>query len=222
MARHGRKFLDDVNYSLHLMLEAPTDAELRRQMAEVRAVMKQLGAWAIAPTIPQVLSSRPFPPPAATMAASRFLPVHGIVPHSLALSAYLGVMDIFERRRAEMERLTVRPGVFSTALGAGAILIEPTWHWDAPFLEAHPRLYDVAPESLPTPPPNPEAALLVAAIRNEVCELFLEIGAAHLQIGRHYPFERSRNPLNWSLLSQFKAAVDQKGLMNPGVLGFSR
>jgi len=57
-------------------------------------------------------------------------------------------------------------------------------------------------------------------IRDEICELFLEVGAGHLQIGRQYPFKRSRNAANWSLLSQIKALVDPKDLMNPGVLGF--
>jgi FAD/FMN-containing dehydrogenase len=220
MAVRGRRFLEQVNYSLHLLMEAPSAGELKRQISEIREVMARHGGWSIAPTLGQVLSARPFPPPGPMISSSRFLPVHGIVPHSLATAAYLRVLDLFDRHRPEMERLGVRPGIFSIAVGAGAILIEPTCHWDAPFLETHPRLLDVSPDDLPKPAENPDAERLAVRIRDEICDLFLEVGAGHLQIGRQYPFKRSRNAANWTLLSQIKTLVDPKGLMNPGVLGF--
>jgi FAD/FMN-containing dehydrogenase len=221
MARHGRRFLEAVEYSLHLLLEAPTKAELKRQLAEVRKIMARHGAWPLAPTIGQVLAARPFPPPGEMISASRFLPINGVVPHSAAEGAYRGVMAIFEAHRPEMERRGVRPGIFSIAVGAGSVLIEPTCHWEAPFLEAHGRLFG-GPDGLPALAANPGAEELVLAVWREIAELFLTVGAAHLQIGRLYPFRRSRNPENWSLLKGFKALVDPKGLMNPGVLGFDR
>ena len=220
MARHGRRFLEEVNYSLHLVLEAPSPAELKRHSHEIRRIMDAHGGWSVAPTLIQVLAARPFPPPASTLSASRFLPVHGIVPHSLAAQAYRGVQDIFAHHQEETERLGVRSGIFSTALGAGSLLIEPNCHWDAPFLDAHPRLFDIDAGDLPTPPANPEAEALVLRICGELRELFLELGAAHLQLGRTYPFKRSRNAENWSLLSGFKRLVDPKGLMNPAALDF--
>jgi len=220
MARHGRKFLEEVNYSLHLLLEAPTKAELNRQLAQVREIAARRGAWPVAPTIGQVLSARPFPPPGAMISAARFLPINGIVPHSVAARAYRGVMDIFDAHRLDLERLGVRPGIFSIAVGAGSVLIEPTCHWDAPFLEAHPKLFGAGPEGLPTFAANPDAEALVLRVWRDIAEHFLSVGAAHLQIGRTYPFKRSRNAQNWSLLGEVKALVDPRGLMNPGVLGF--
>jgi FAD/FMN-containing dehydrogenase len=220
MARHGRKFLEEVNYSLHLLLEAPTHAELKRQLAEIREIVARRGAWPVAPTIGQVLAARPFPPPGAMISAARFLPINGIVPHSSAVCAYRGVMDIFEAHQADLERLGVRPGIFSIAVGAGSVLIEPTCHWDAPFLDTHAKLFGAGPEGLPTFAANPGAEALVLRVWRDIAEHFLSVGAAHLQIGRTYPFKRSRNAENWDLLSAFKARVDPKGLMNPGVLGF--
>jgi FAD/FMN-containing dehydrogenase len=220
MARHGRKFLEQVDYSLHLLLEAPTKAELNRQLAQIRNIVARHGAWPVAPTIGQVLSARPFPPPGPLISAARFLPINGIVPHSVSARAYRGVMDIFEAHRADLERLGVRPGIFSIAVGAGSVLIEPTCHWDAPFLDTHPKLFGVGADSLPTFAANPGAEELVLRVWRDIAEHFLSVGAAHLQIGRTYPFKRSRNAENWVLLSEFKALVDPKGLMNPGVLGF--
>jgi FAD/FMN-containing dehydrogenase len=221
MARHGRRFLEEVNYSLNMVLEAESRAELKRHIQEVERIMDAHGGWSVAPTLIQVLAARPFPPPASTLSASRFLPVHGIVPHSLAVRAYRGVQEIFACHEAEARRLGVRSGIFSTALGAGSVLIEPNCHWDAPFLESHPRLFDVGRDDLPSPPANPEAEALVLTICADLRDHFLEIGAAHLQLGRTYPFKRSRNGETWSLLSQFKALVDPKGLMNPGALDFA-
>ncbi len=222
MARHGQKFLEEVNYSVHLLLESPTQAELKRQLAEVREIVTRYGAWPVAPTIGQVLAARPFPPPGVYIAAARFLPINAIVPHSIAVRAYRGVMDLFETYRSSLERLGVRPGIFSIAVGPGSVLIEPTFHWDAPFLDTHPKLFNVGPDDLPTVPANPGAEELVLQVWRDLAEHFLTVGAAHLQIGRTYPFKPSRNPENWALLSDFKARVDPKGLMNPGVLGFER
>jgi FAD/FMN-containing dehydrogenase len=219
MARHGRKFLEEVDYSLHLLLEAPTKAELKRQSAAARRIAARHGAWPLAPTIGQVLAARPFPPPGEMISASRFLPINGIVPHSVAPLAYRGVMEIFEAHRAALDRLGVRPGVFSIAVGAGSVLIEPTCHWEAPFLESHPKLLGAGPEGLPAFAENPGAQALVLKVWGEIAEHFLAVGAGHLQIGRLYPFRRSRNAENWALLRAFKAQVDPKGLMNPGVLG---
>jgi len=220
MARHGQKFLQDVKYSLHLLLEAPTKAELNRQLAEVRRIVARHGAWPVAPTIGQVLAARPFPPPGSFISTARFLPINAIVPHSVAVRTYRGVMDIFETHRPELERLGVRPGIFSIAVGAGSILIEPTCHWDAPFLDTHAKLFGVGAGDLPSFAANPDAEALVLKVWRDLAEHFLAVGAAHLQIGRLYPFKRSRNAANWAFLSQFKALVDPKRLMNPGVLGF--
>jgi hypothetical protein len=154
------------------------------------------------------------------ISASRFLPINGIVPHSVAPLAYRGVMEIFEAHRSDLDRLGVRPGIFSIAVGAGSVLIEPTCHWEAPFLESHPKLLGAGPEGLPAFADNPGAEALVLKVWQAIAEHFLAVGAGHLQIGRIYPFKRSRNGENWALLSAFKAQVDPKGLMNPGVLGF--
>jgi FAD/FMN-containing dehydrogenase len=220
MARYGSKFLQDVDYSLHLLLEAPTKAELDRQLRQVRAIVARCGAWPVAPTIGQVLAARPFPPPGPMISAARFLPINGIVPHSVAARAYRGVMAIFDKHNADLERLKVRPGIFSIAVGAGSVLIEPTCHWDAPFLDTHEKLFGLAPDSLPAFEANPGAEALVLQVWRDIAEHFLSLGAGHLQIGRIYPFKRSRNPENWGLLSDVKALVDPKGLMNPGALGF--
>jgi FAD/FMN-containing dehydrogenase len=44
-------------------------------------------------------------------------------------------------------------------------------------------------------------------------------GSSHLQIGKNYPYAKDRNPASWALLQALKAALDPKGILNPGALG---
>jgi FAD/FMN-containing dehydrogenase len=67
--------------------------------------------------------------------------------------------------------------------------------------------------------PNAEGEALVFDTRSRLTQLFLERGAAHLQIGRTYRYREGLSPTAWRLLEAIKDAVDARGLMNPGVLG---
>jgi D-lactate dehydrogenase (cytochrome) len=44
-------------------------------------------------------------------------------------------------------------------------------------------------------------------------------GAAHLQIGRAYPYTRERDAAALALLRGIKTATDPQALLNPGALG---
>ena len=56
-------------------------------------------------------------------------------------------------------------------------------------------------------------------MRVELIELMYRHGAAHLQIGRAYPYARDRDPGALELLRSVKRQVDPQGLINPGALG---
>ena len=58
-------------------------------------------------------------------------------------------------------------------------------------------------------------------LRDGLAELFMQMGAAHFQIGKAYKYREGRNSETWSLLRAIKKHVDPKGLMNPGSLGFT-
>jgi hypothetical protein len=44
--------------------------------------------------------------------------------------------------------------------------------------------------------PNPQARALVERLRAAMIDIFAELGATHLQVGRTYPLERSHDPLH--------------------------
>jgi hypothetical protein len=57
-------------------------------------------------------------------------------------------------------------------------------------------------------------------LREGLRDLYFQLGACHLQLGKYYPYQQSiGNPATRELLGQVKRVVDGKGLMNPGSLG---
>ena len=67
--------------------------------------------------------------------------------------------------------------------------------------------------------PAPETAAFVAMLRERIGELMSQHGAAHLQIGKTYPYLAGRNPASVALLRAIKAELDPRNILNPGVLG---
>jgi FAD/FMN-containing dehydrogenase len=221
MAVAGQGYLDEVACSLHLITEGPTPRELARFRREIHAIAARHKGRPIEASIGRVLAARPFPPPDMSLTSSRFLPVHAIVPHSKAQAVYREALDLFAANAQACEALGITQGMFGGAAGNGALLIEATWHWKGAFLESHTRLFEKPFAAFAAGlSPAPEAQVLVDRLADEMIAMFCDQGAAHYQIGRRYPFRRSRGAANGAWLEQIKHMADPKGIMNPGALGF--
>ena len=68
-------------------------------------------------------------------------------------------------------------------------------------------------------PDDPEVTKTVIEARDALNELFDELGAAHLQIGKKYHYREHLQPQALALLEAIKSAVDPQRLMNPKSLG---
>ena len=73
----------------------------------------------------------------------------------------------------------------------------------------------------PKHPPNPEGRALVKEIKQRIGELCIQNGASHMQVGKDYPYLRTRTPAVKALVVDLKKVLDPDGLMNPGALGLS-
>ena len=218
----GRSFLDEANFSIHLIAEGLTQAEADERMRRIRAIALREGGREVENTIPKVLRANPFPPVNSMLGpdGERWVPVHGIVRHSKALAVIEAITALFEARGDEMERLGVGAGYMFLLVGATGFLIEPVFYFPDETQELHRRSLEPAHlAKLRGFARNDAARALVDALRQGVIEIFGRMDGAHFQIGRTYPLKERSDPGAWRVLEAVKAAVDPDGRMNPGVLG---
>lgn len=119
-----------------------------------------------------------------------------------------------------MQRLKIRYGAMFMTVSTNAFLYEPVFYWEDGFNVTQERLL---PEgyaaTLPKFPDNPDGRRLVDEMKHGIADIFHRHGAAHLQIGKFYPYMRGRDPHTAQLLRELKRLVDPRGRMNPGALG---
>jgi FAD/FMN-containing dehydrogenase len=218
----GRSFLDDATFSIHCLAEGRIQAAADADMREISDIVAQHHGRAVENTIPKVLRANPFPP-VNSMAGpdgGRWLPVHGIVPHSKALDTISSIISLFVNHRADMERLDVGAGYMFLTVGATGFLIEPCFYWPDELWALHEDSIEPAHlAKLNRYPANPESRALVQDLRSAVIDILRDMGGMHFQIGRTYPLKGGMDPRAWSLLKTIKADLDPQGLMNPGALG---
>lgn len=207
----GRDVLKRPGFHAHFIAEGRDARDLSLRLAAIRNAARD-GAE-IANTVPSAIRAVPFSPLTATdPRGRRVLPIHGIVPYAKASALHDAVMAIVAKHRAASKaaRMTTATSVF--ALGNNALLYEPVFYWEDSLSE-----YQAAKTTAKTRyPDNPQARALVETMRSEMVEAMYAAGAAHLQIGRRYPWARDRD---LTLLRAIKAHVDPSNLLNPGVLG---
>jgi FAD/FMN-containing dehydrogenase len=221
IARSGRRFLENSTYTVSFLTEAADEARLRLLLDDIRRAVGSRGIE-IANTMAAVTRAMPFPDPMVLgPEGHRLLPLHGIFPHSGA-TGFNAAFDAWQReRRALFEQHAVRVYVVYATCGPSAFLYEPVIYWkDAwPALHRH-TMPGAMLEAWREPAPDVAARELVERLRVELIELMYAHGAAHLQIGRAYPFARDRDAAALALLRSVKAHTDPLALLNPGALGF--
>ena len=218
----GRSFLDDANFSIHLIAEGLTQAEADERMTRIARIVADRGGRAVENTIPKVLRANPFPP-VNSMAGpdgERWVPVHGIVRHSKALGVIEAITALYEDNAADMDRLGVGAGYMFLTVAQTGFLIEPVFYWPDALGEIHRRSIEPAHwAKLKRFAPDAEARALVERLRHGVIDIFGRADGMHFQIGRTYPLKAGTDPRGWSILEALKAEVDPQNRMNPGALG---
>jgi D-lactate dehydrogenase (cytochrome) len=220
LAAAGRRSLGRARFLVNMLTESSDRSGLQRTLREIRHIVGSAGIE-IANAVPSITRATPFPEPMVLgPGGRRLLPLHGIFPPSGVHAFHEAMMAL---RRAWQPRLDAHgillPVVYAT-IGRGAFLYEPVIYWPDVWPELHSQV--LAPEVLATmrpSDPNPAARALVEELRVSIIELMFRHGAAHLQIGRAYPYLRERNPAFVQLLREIKRELDPRHLMNPGALG---
>jgi FAD/FMN-containing dehydrogenase len=223
MAAAGRRILGAAPFAAHYIVDGHSAIEARAKLATLRAIATAHGKE-IANSVPTVVRAMPFQPLHNMLGPNgeRWVPLHGLFPHSAVHDFHRAFSDYVARRRPQMEAAHVHCGAMFSCIGAGTFLYEPALYWEDVRTVFHERMMEPSHLSrLPSYPPNPEGAALVEEIRTELIELMHGHGAAHFQVGKLYPYMKDRDPGAENLLRAIKQALDPKHRVNPKALGLA-
>jgi FAD/FMN-containing dehydrogenase len=216
----GHRAVDRSGYTLHIVVEGADDKEAAWKAERARRICTPLAVREIPNTIPQVTRAKPFRRIKSLLGpeGENWLPVHGIFPFSRA-EEVAAVTDEYFVRHAEA---MAKHGITFSYLTAGspnAFLIEPMFYWKDRLHAFHQRhVTDDQKKDFGKTKADPETRDLVMKLRRDLAGLWDAFGASHHQMGRHYAYASQLSSTARAAAVALKAALDPKGLMNPGVL----
>ena len=219
LAIRGRGFLDTRCYSIHAVIEAASKGALADQVKRARALV--VGGEEIPGSIPRALRGAPFAPPNTMLgpAGERWLPVHGIVPHSQAVACFEALQSMQAEEAECLEQHAIRIGYLYATVAAQGTLIEPVFYWpDSHTIYHRRRVEQSHRQRIGEPEANPAARDQVLRLRQRAADILRDHGAVHFQLGKFYSFRRGRNPAALALIDAIKHQLDPQGLFNPGSL----
>ncbi len=220
----GRDFVGESMFSLHVVCAGRSDAAVEADMARCRQIVKARGGEEIPNSIPLAARANLYQQPLNSILGpkgDRWAALNAKVAHEdgpAIAAAFDAMLEPYQERMAAL-------GITLTRLLIGidthAFSFEPVFHWFDTWLPVHERTPGPGHlAKLDNPAANPEAAALVAELREKGVALFAEFGAASNQIGKTYRYLESMHPDTARVLRALKAEVDPDGLLNPGALGF--
>ncbi|OFA29843.1 FAD-linked oxidase [Glaciecola punicea] len=221
LAINGKRFVDEGIHSLHMVCSARSEAALEHDLQGCRDIAHSFDGIALPDSIPRAARASLFPPLDAIVGpkGERWVALNAKVAHSQALNLYNRAEAIlanyskdFECNHVEVTRLLMILSNFSFSY-------EPVFNWKDTWLPMHHTSPAIKRNKIPEPEPNEEARQLVEKVRQELINLFHEIGAASNQIGKTYPYITALHSEPASLIKAIKKSLDPDNLMNPGVLG---
>lgn len=221
IAAAGTRVLAKAPYAAHYIVEGLAPAETKVKIAAIRTIAAKYGSE-MPNSVPTIVNGMPFAPlhNALGPKGERWVPIHGMFAHSKVAGFHEALTRYMAGKAEDMKRHKAYAGFMFSTIGATAFLYEPAFYWEDERTPFHTHMMEPAYlASLPVYPPNPEGAALVGQMKTEVAALMHEHGAAHLQIGKFYPYLDGRNGPSVDLLRSLKAALDPHNLMNPGALG---
>ena len=208
-------------YMWHFMVDGANEAEAKAKADRIRAVLGKFGRE-IANSVPSYVRAMPFAALFNILGpkGERWVPVHGVLPQTLVAPFHAALIGLFEKHKAEMDRLGVWCGTMFSPVGSTGFLYEIAIYWPDARTAFHNTILDHDHlDAIPAYSASAESAALADQLKRNMIALYAAHDAAHFQLGRAYPYQQRLDPAASALLRAIKAQLDPQGLMNPGVLG---
>ncbi|MDG2320008.1 MAG: FAD-binding oxidoreductase [Rhodospirillaceae bacterium] len=220
LAIEGHRAVDRSGYALHAVVEGQDDKEVDWKADRVRRILGPMAQRELPNTIPQVTRAKPFRPIKALLGpeGENWLPVHGLFPLSRAEEVSAVTDEYFSRHHELMAKHNI---TFSYLTGASStsFLIEPMFYWKDRLHPFHMRhITEVQKAKYGKTPADEETREQVMKLRRDLAGLWDAFGASHHQMGRHYAYASQLSSAARASVIAVKAALDPRGIMNPGVL----
>lgn len=222
VAGAGRRFLPEARFSAHFMVEERTAAAAQDATERIRAIARDAGGEEVENSIPMLTRSNPFAPVNSMIGpdGERWLPVHGLLPHSRAVAAYEAIEALFDANAEALAEHGIVHGALFTSVDTNCLVIEPVFYWPDRLNALHRHsVEDAVLRRVADHPDNPAARREVMRLRQDVIDVFRRHGAVHLQIGRLYPYRADLDQAPERLVGALKQALDPDRRINPGALG---
>ncbi len=224
VALAGRRYMDGVDYSVQMIIEDYHQLSADAKAKEIVAIAERHKGQEIANSIPKITRANPFGPLNNVLGPNgeRWVPLHGLVPHSQAKSTHQAILDIFKARSEDLEKYSIEVGFLFTTVASNCFVIEPVFFWPDATTQIHEEIVESAHfEKLNRYPEDLSARQCVASIREELACMFRDQGAVHFQIGKTFHYANAIAKESLELVNAIKKATDPHGLVNPGALGLS-
>ncbi len=217
----ARKEISSSPYMTHYIVEGVHDAEAKSRLHRLRQLNLDLGRE-IPATVPAVVRGMPFAPFFNTLgpAGERWVPLHGILPHSQVKAFHSALEDFYAERADDMKKLGIWYGGMFATVGSSAFLYEIALYWPDETTVYHTEVVPAEYlEKLPKYPANLEARTYVQQLKNDLTSLFIKHGATNFQLGKAYPYASRLSPEARTLVKSIKSTLDPDSRLSPEGLG---
>ncbi|MBU2879002.1 MULTISPECIES: FAD-binding oxidoreductase [Aliiglaciecola] len=217
----ARKAISSAPYMTHYIVEGTHDAEVKSRLHRIRELTTDLGSE-IPATVPAIVRGMPFAPFFNTLgpAGERWVPLHGIIPHSNVAKFHQQLEQFYAQRSAEMQRLGIWCGGMFATVASSGFLYEIALYWPDEITAYHK---EVVPQdylaNLPKHPANLEAREYIHQLKEDIIALYVKHNATNFQLGKAYPYASRVSPQTLELIKNIKQVTDPKNTFSPGTLG---